>query len=51
MDHVQFTLWKHNAVIRDLAHSALRHFVPVFLNTAFHTLLGVRTGSNVTVSD
>jgi acetyltransferase-like isoleucine patch superfamily enzyme len=51
MDHVQFALWKHNAVIRDLAASALRHFVPVFLHTMFLKLLGVRIGSNVTVSD
>jgi acetyltransferase-like isoleucine patch superfamily enzyme len=51
MDHVQFTLWKHHAVIRDLACSALRHFVPVFLETAYHRLLGVRADSNVTVSD
>ncbi len=51
MDHVQFTLWKHHAVIRGLAHSALRHFVPLFLNTVFHRLLGVHTGSNTTISD
>lgn len=49
MDHIQFTLWKHHAVVGELGKSALRLFFPFFLWPIFYALLGANIGRNVTI--
>jgi acetyltransferase-like isoleucine patch superfamily enzyme len=37
-------LWKHQAVIRDLAQSVLRPFFPLFMRGVYYKILGARVG-------
>jgi len=49
MNHTQFTLWKHHAVVGELGRLALRIFFPVFLRPIFYKLLGARIGGYVAI--
>lgn len=49
MAHIQFTLWKHHAVVGELGKFAFRFFFPFFLWPLFYTLFGAKTGKNVTI--
>jgi acetyltransferase-like isoleucine patch superfamily enzyme len=49
MNHPQFALWKHHAVVGELGRLALGLFFPVFLQPVFYSLLGAKIGKNVAV--
>lgn len=50
MDHVQFTLWKHHAIIGEFGRSALQlFFFPVFLWPLLYSLLGAKIGKFVAI--
>jgi len=50
MDHVQFTLWKHHAIIGELGRSVIQLFIfPVFLRPVFYSLFGARIGKCVAI--
>lgn len=44
MDHWQFTLWKHHAVISQLGRHVLKLFFPVFLRSSLYAILGANIG-------
>jgi acetyltransferase-like isoleucine patch superfamily enzyme len=49
MNHSQFTLWKHHAVIGELGKNALKLFFPVFLRPIFYNILGAKIGKDVAI--
>lgn len=44
MDDLACFVWKHQAVIRDLAENVLRPFFPLFLKGLYYSILGGRLG-------
>jgi len=42
MDHPQFTLWKHHAVVSELGKGALKPFFPIFLRPLYYKIFGTR---------
>jgi acetyltransferase-like isoleucine patch superfamily enzyme len=49
MNHPQFALWKHHAVVGELGKLALGLFFPVFLRPIYYSLLGAKVGKNVAI--
>lgn len=49
MNHSQYTLWKHHAVVGELGKLALSFFFPVFLRPIFYALMGAKIGKNVAI--
>ncbi len=49
MNDIQFTLWKHHAVVGEFGKLCLRIFFPVFLRPVFYTILGAKIGKYVAI--
>jgi acetyltransferase-like isoleucine patch superfamily enzyme len=49
MNHPQFSLWKHHAVVGELGKRALKIFFPFFLWPIFYSIFGAKIGKGVAI--
>jgi acetyltransferase-like isoleucine patch superfamily enzyme len=49
MEHTQFSLWKHHAVVGELGKRALKIFFPFFLWPIFYIMFGAKIGKGVAI--
>lgn len=49
MNNIQFTLWKHHAVVGEFGKLALKPFSPLFLKPLYFIMFGAKIGKGVAI--